>query len=530
MVVGWGRDSWSRSRAIAFVPGFGTWQRYDVGDLGGGQAAGYRVNEYGHITGYARNAAGRYRAFFLDFWLSGQVPMLDLGVPAGMTHAYGSRINRHGNIIGYASDLPFFQGTYRAFLWRRSENRMQDIGSLSMNGRSYASGLNDRDQIVGTAESAPGVWRACLWEFGRVRDLNTLLPAGSGWELVSARGISNDGRIVGYGRRNGQDRAFLLTPPSRPVIATVDLDDVQDLNNLGRAAGTRNNLAAVWDIETGMTTTLPTPQGYLSSAFAINDAGKVAGDSGGEAAFWENGTRTDLGSLGGMGSLALAVNDQGDVAGWARAPVRLHAFLSSSTQPLPLQDLGTSPPLFDQSAAFGVNCDRVVVGQSFYASGFTRRFVAMAWTQASGIVDLPGGNVNLMSSDMAAFDISNAGWAVGFEPASATDSRPIRWSRNVQGQWQRTVLPTLSGIAAGMNQAHSVNNHGQIVGTSMDSQNRQRACLWEAGMAYDLNSLLPANSGWALDVAREINDRGEITGRGRLNGQQRVFLLTLVRP
>ncbi len=43
-------------------------------------------------------------------------------------------------------------------------------------------------------------------------DLNTLIPRDSGWVLLSANDINNRGQIVGYGRRNGQKRAFLLTP------------------------------------------------------------------------------------------------------------------------------------------------------------------------------------------------------------------------------------------------------------------------------------------------------------------------------
>ncbi len=45
----------------------------------------------------------------------------------------------------------------------------------------------------------------------------------------------------------------------------------------------------------------------------------------------------------------------------------------------------------------------------------------------------------------------------------------------------------------------------------------------------DLNSLIPAGSGWALSVARDINDAGQIVGEGVINGQQRAFLLTPVR-
>jgi len=45
-------------------------------------------------------------------------------------------------------------------------------------------------------------------------DLNSLLPADSGWHLIEARGINNRGMIVGTATINGEVRAFLLVPPS----------------------------------------------------------------------------------------------------------------------------------------------------------------------------------------------------------------------------------------------------------------------------------------------------------------------------
>ena len=44
------------------------------------------------------------------------------------------------------------------------------------------------------------------------KDLNDLIPSGSGWVLTEAEGINEAGRIVGVGWLNGQQRGFLLTP------------------------------------------------------------------------------------------------------------------------------------------------------------------------------------------------------------------------------------------------------------------------------------------------------------------------------
>ena len=50
--------------------------------------------------------------------------------------------------------------------------------------------------------------------------------------------------------------------------------------------------------------------------------------------------------------------------------------------------------------------------------------------------------------------------------------------------------------------------------------------LYEKGVLIDLNSLIPASSGWVLTEARGINESGQIVGTGVLNGQERAFLLT----
>jgi probable HAF family extracellular repeat protein len=72
---------------------------------------------------------------------------------------------------------------------------------------------------------------------------------------------------------------------------------------------------------------------------------------------------------------------------------------------------------------------------------------------------------------------------------------------------------------------YSINNSGQVVGTSTNSD---RAFLWtaEAGI-WDLNDLLDASgSGWTLSVAFDINDHGQIVGSGIHNGVGHAFLLT----
>ena len=87
---------------------------------------------------------------------------------------------------------------------------MQDLGALTWD-QSIAYDINDKGQVVGALQTGQ-TSHAFLWANGQMQDLNSLIPAYTGWVLLEARAINNKGRIVGFGTLNGQTRAFLLKP------------------------------------------------------------------------------------------------------------------------------------------------------------------------------------------------------------------------------------------------------------------------------------------------------------------------------
>jgi probable HAF family extracellular repeat protein len=99
---------------------------------------------------------------------------------------------------------------------------MIDLGTLG-GGSSYAYGVNDSGEVVGYSWLADGEQHAFLYDDGKMLDLNSLIPANSGWELLDAYGINDAGQITGEGLYNGQLSAFLLTDPPAglPGIAAV---------------------------------------------------------------------------------------------------------------------------------------------------------------------------------------------------------------------------------------------------------------------------------------------------------------------
>jgi hypothetical protein len=50
-------------------------------------------------------------------------------------------------------------------------------------------------------------------------DVDALLPPGTGWELISAFGVSDAGQIAGSGVVDGREHAVLLTPVRPPRAA-----------------------------------------------------------------------------------------------------------------------------------------------------------------------------------------------------------------------------------------------------------------------------------------------------------------------
>ena len=88
--------------------------------------------------------------------------------------------------------------------------------------------------------------------------------------------------------------------------------------------------------------------------------------------------------------------------------------------------------------------------------------------------------------------------------------------------WQNDFLIWDNGIETAlpkfldpvfMTDAFAMNNSGTVVGTSAN-----HAVVWQNGQIYDLDNLIPADSGWTLTSATGINDAGDIVGYGTFDG------------
>ena len=117
-----------------------------------------------------------------------------------------------------------------------------------------------------------------------------------------------------------------------------------------------------------------------------------------------------------------------------------------------------------------------------------------------------------------ASDINARGWIVGF---GAHDGR-IRAYRLDRREIRD--LGTIPG--ANITYARGVNDRGHVVGEAYVAGGRRAFVYTDARGMEDLNELIDPAAGWLLERAWDINNRGQIVGRGLLDGEPHVYRLT----
>ena len=253
---------------------------------------------------------------------------------------------------------------------------------------------------------------------------------------------------------------------------------------------------------------LPDSAGGDTLAFGVHGDGWAVGSSmvslAAQPVTFESGAAVRLSPGATMGE-ARAVNASGAIAGWvAEGGFKAVVWHAGGVEVVP----GT---FFAQ--AFALNDAGVVTGTYFNAADSTLR--AFTWSAGADPRLLPSlGGVTSEGNG-----INEAGDVVG-DSLRAADEIAVLWP----GAGGLVELGTFGGPASS---ARDINNHGQIVGYALDASLAPRAFLSEPGRPLvDLNTLLPAGSGWVLVSANAINDAGQIAGEGLLDGEPRAFLLT----
>jgi probable HAF family extracellular repeat protein len=247
------------------------------------------------------------------------------------------------------------------------------------------------------------------------------------------------------------------------------------------------------------------PGSASDHASGVNDRGEVIGLSGPHAPDAVAWTRDGLVELGGLlasepDSVPRSINKRGDIVGdslfsnsvW---PFQRHGFLWRDGA---MTDLGTLPGKAE-TYAVAIN-DRGEIAGTAYTIGFGSNLVL--WSDGA-IHDL--GAVRASSAWVT--DMNNRRQIVGY--AGGATSRPFLWQDGVL-----TYLPSLTD--SGSSFPLSINDRGEIAGSSEAPDGTRHAVLWRDGAIVDLG-LLPGSFN---TVATSINERGQVVG----------FALDLLNP
>lgn len=266
----------------------------------------------------------------------------------------------------------------------------------------------------------------------------------------------------------------------------------------------------------GVMSDLGTLGGAYSQALGGNEQGQVSGVAdvaGGvtsHAVLWQRGTVSDLGTLAGPEGFSYAelVNDRHETVGSSStADGTMHAVLWNRET---IKDLGTLGG--PNSFANGINNRGQVVGGSQSDDvpdpvlGFPL-YHAVLWSK-DRMINLgsgPGG------TGSAAFNVNNRTQIVGRFGIPDASVGAVQHAF----LWESGRIRDL-GVPAGEQdcEAISLNDYGEIVGDSgtgpAESFTSDRALLWRSGGPIDLNTLIPADSGYHLIVAFDVNNHSEI--------------------
>lgn len=324
---------------------------------------------------------------------------------------------------------------------------------------------------------------------------------------------------------------LLLALSSLAAAQTYTVTDLGGVNSIGSAISPNGNVVGQTDASSGFFWSpshgfiqLPGElNGTDSEANAISSTGVIAGQATvnvqgfdlTHAVLWINGKIMDLGTLTTLGqSWAAGINAAVQVTGGANPyGSNPHAFLWTSATGI--QDLGTLPG-GSYSTGQAINRFGQITGLSDLANGVS---VAFLWSKATGMMDLatlPGGGESSGSA------INDLGEVAGGSSCGAACDHAVLWSKTKGSVQDLGVLPGTT-----FSNASGINNVGQVVGFAGYISSYDHAFVWsQASGMQDLNNLIPADSGWLLLYANAINDKGQITGQGIVNGESRAFLLT----
>jgi probable HAF family extracellular repeat protein len=244
-------------------------------------------------------------------------------------------------------------------------------------------------------------------------------------------------------------------------------------------------------------------------------------------AIWRYGKLTPLPNLpGGRNGDAFGVNNLGQLVGFTENGVRdstcatgtpFQVFRFEAVKWEPNGQVHELQPLPGDTVAFAMGVNDL--GQAVGSSGTcatqgvppqVNGLHAVLWEADGTPKDLGrfGDADHTMSNN--ASSINDLGDVVGTSEANDGTVHSFLWTKAKGRQDLGALTPATFLTVAGC--CRTVNNLDEVVGWSIDP-NGMTAFRWKDGQMKDLNTLIPANSTLHLMAAYSINDEGEIAGQ-----------------
>jgi len=460
------------------------------GDLDGGALV---INDNGQIAGTSGKCIGSAEEA-LHALLWDHEKLTDLGNLGGSMNHHPQYINNRGQIVGY-SNLLGDQITH-AFLW---QGVMTDLGTLPRDTFSFGEAINDNGVIGGQSCDAINC-RAFIWQDGVMRDVNELIPSGSGLYLLDVLSINSRGEIVGdaveistgdahgylgipAGKQAALDAPALppkggASPVQRPKISEavrILLRARVGSSRLSRAAGVPEDATSSTSLTSAPIVTLsPSSLTFSTQAIGTTSGAKtvalkntgtasltitsigIVGTNAGDFAQ----THTCGSSLSAGASCSISITFKPTASGTRTAVLSTSDNAAGSPQKVSLSGIGTTAKVSPTSLNFGT----VALGNTSSSKTVTLTNVATTTLTISGIAITGTDAGDFTQTHTCGSSLApgaSCGFSISFKPtASGSRTSALSVSDNAAGSPQKV---SLSGVGTTAKLSPTSLNFGQVV-------------------------------------------------------------------